>query len=268
MQILACADDTDIISRSPKSLQEATVALDRAARRMGLEINQAETKYMICGIKKKYVENVFKVKHLTFERVNSFLYLGTSITADNNTYAEINNRITLDNRSYFGLVNTLKAKNISRKCKVVMYKTLIKPVLMYGAETWVLSKADELHLGVFERIILRTIYGPICEGATWSSRYNEELYRLYEETDLVTTIRITRLRLAGNILRVQDNLPCKKITLDKPEGRRRFGRPNLRWIGGVMRDADRLGVRNWRIKTKDRDGWRRLLESTKTLHGL
>jgi len=44
--------------------------------------------------------------------------------------------------------------------------------------------------------------------------------------------------------------------LDKPEGRRRVGRPNLRWMDVVMRDAERLGVRNWRIKTKDRDGWR------------
>ena len=34
-----------------------------------------------------------------------------------------------------------------------------------------------------------------------------------------------------------------------------------------MRDAERLGVRNWRIKAKDRDGWRRLLESAKALHG-
>jgi len=67
---------------------------------------------------------------------------------------------------------------------------------------------------------------------------------------------------------MQDNLPSKKITLDKPEGRRRVERPNLRRMDGVMRDAERLGVRNWRIKAKDRDGWRRLLESAKTLHGL
>jgi len=85
---------------------------------------------------------------------------------------------------------------------------------------------------------------------------------------LVTTIRITRFRWAGHIVRMQDNLPCKKITLDKPEGRRRVGRPNLRWMDRVMRDAERLGVRNWRIKSKDRDGCRRLLESAKTLHGL
>jgi hypothetical protein len=150
---------------------------------------------------------------------------------------------------------------------VIIYKTLIKPVLMYGVETWVLSKADELRLGVFERKILKRIYGPVCEAAIWRSRYNKEVYRLYDETDLVTTIRITRLRWAGHIVQMQDNLPCKKITLDKPEGRR-VGRPYLRWMDGVMRDAERLGVRNWRIKAKDRDGWRRLLESAKILQGL
>ena len=71
---------------------------------------------------------------------------------------------------------------------------------------------------------------------------------------MVTTFRVTRLRWAGHIVRTQDNLPCKKITLDKPEGRRRVGRPNLRWMDGVMRDAERLGVRSWRTKAKDRDG--------------
>jgi len=92
----------------------------------------------------------------------------------------------------------------------------------------------------------------ICQ--IWRSRYNEELYHVYEEIDLVTTVRITRLRWAGHIVRMQDNLPCKEITLDKPEGRRQVGRPNLRWLDGVMRDAERLGVRNWKSKAKDRDG--------------
>jgi hypothetical protein len=109
-----------------------------------------------------------------------------------------------------------------------------------------------------------------CEEAVWRSRYKEELYRLYDEADLVTTIKITRLRWAGNVMRMQDNLPCKKIILDKPEGRRRAGRPNLRWTDGVTKDAEKLGVRNWRARARarDRDDWRRLLESAKTLHGL
>jgi len=175
---------------------------------------------MICGSKKKNAENVFKVKHMTFERVNNFKYLGTLITTRNDTSAKINNRITLANRSYFGMMNMLKAKTINRKHKVTMYKTLIKPVLIYGVETWVLSKVDELRLGVFERKILRRIYEPICEEAVWRSRYNKELFRLYDEADLVTTIKISRLRWAGHVMQMQDNLPCKKITLDKLEGRR------------------------------------------------
>jgi len=70
---------------------------------------------MICGTKKKYVEKFFKVKQMTFKRVNSFVYFVTLITADNDTSIEIDSRITLVNRSYFGLVNRRKAKNINIK---------------------------------------------------------------------------------------------------------------------------------------------------------
>jgi hypothetical protein len=76
-------------------------------------------------------------------------------------------------------------------------------------------------------------------------------------------VALQEIRWLGN-----GTLEKKEITLDKPKGRRRVGRPHLRWMNGVMRDAERLGFRNWRIKDKDRDGWRRLLESAKTLHGL
>jgi len=44
--------------------------------------------------------------------------------------------------------------------------------------------------------------------------------------------------------------------------------PNLGWMDGVMRDVEKLGIRNWRNKARNRDGWRRLLETAKTLHGL
>jgi hypothetical protein len=53
---------------------------------------------------------------------------------------------------------------------------------------------------------------------------------------------------------MQDNIRCKKITLDKPEGRRRTGRPNLGWMDGVIRGAEWLGIRNCRIKARDREG--------------
>jgi hypothetical protein len=47
----------------------------------------------------------------------------------------------------------------------MIYKTLIRLVLTYGSETWVLTKREENRLLVFERKALGTIYGPkIVDG--------------------------------------------------------------------------------------------------------
>jgi hypothetical protein len=59
-------------------------------------------------------------------------------------------------------------------------------VLAYGSETWVLSKSDENTLGVFERTILRAIFGPTNENGEWRIKYNNEIYSLYKESDTVT----------------------------------------------------------------------------------
>jgi hypothetical protein len=58
----------------------------------------------------------------------------------------------------------MKSRIISRNTKTLLYKTLIRPVLTYGTKTWVLSKADEYRLSIFERKILRRIYGPVMDG--------------------------------------------------------------------------------------------------------
>jgi hypothetical protein len=58
------------------------------------------------------------------------------------------------------------------------------PILV--SETWVLSKSDENILGVFERKILRAIFGPTNENGEWRIKYNNEIYTLYKESDIVT----------------------------------------------------------------------------------
>ena len=45
----------------------------------------------------------------------------------------------------------------------LLIDVIILPVLLYGAETWTLTSSDEQALGVFERKILRKIYGPFCD---------------------------------------------------------------------------------------------------------
>jgi hypothetical protein len=48
-------------------------------------------------------------------------------------------------------------------------------VLTYGSETWVLSKSDEIILGVIERKILRAIFGHTNKNREWRIKYNNEL---------------------------------------------------------------------------------------------
>jgi hypothetical protein len=59
-----------------------------------------------------------------------------------------------------------------------MYKVLVRPVLTYASETWTLSKIDERLLSVFERRILRCIFGTVQKNGVWRKRYNYELYEL------------------------------------------------------------------------------------------
>ena len=72
---------------------------------------------------------------------------------------------------------------------------------MYGSETWVLNENDQKKLGIFERKILREIYGPVNEKGEWRIRYNKELYELYKSRDIITDIKIARLRWAGHVQR-------------------------------------------------------------------
>jgi hypothetical protein len=79
-------------------------------------------------------------------------------------------------------------------------------------------------LRIFERrILLKRIYGPVKESGIWRSRYNHELYKLYNEPDIVKVIKVGRLRWLGHLFRMQEQNPCRKLTPHKPEGARRVG---------------------------------------------
>jgi hypothetical protein len=49
---------------------------------------------------------------------------------------------------------------------------------MYGSENWTLTKGEEEKLRIFERKVLRRIYGPTREKEGWQIKYNHELYNL------------------------------------------------------------------------------------------
>ena len=113
-------------------------------------------------------------------------------------------------------------------------------MLAYGSETWVLTKSDEAILVAYERKLLRAIFGPTNDNGEWRIKYNE-LYTLYKESDIVTYIKIKRLKWAGHVIRKEEQSPTRRVLVAVVEGRRQRGRPKLRWEDGVTEDGRKLG---------------------------
>jgi hypothetical protein len=104
------------------------------------------------------------INGVTYERVPEFIYLGTLISNDNNIEKEIQRRILAGNRTYFAVIRLFRSRLLSRGTKILLYKTLIRPVVSYGAETWTMMWKEEQALLVFDRKIFRRIYGPKYEN--------------------------------------------------------------------------------------------------------
>jgi len=109
-------------------------------------------------------------------------------------------RTIATNSSYFGLMSQLKSQLLSRKAKILICETTVRPILTYASETWTTTKNDERRLNIFGRKILRRIYGPICEGRQWGKRYNTELEEICNEPNTVTVIKSSRMRWAGHVV--------------------------------------------------------------------
>jgi hypothetical protein len=141
---------------------------------------------------------------------------------------ELRNRIILANKRYHGLNGKFKSHFLTLNTKLRSHKTLVRPVLIYASESWTLIRGNEEGLRIFERKLLRRIFGPVCENGFWNIRYNNEFCELFSELDIVKTIKIGRSEWEGHIIQMLGDNHVKKLTLLKPNGCRRAERPKLR----------------------------------------
>jgi hypothetical protein len=116
-------------------------------------------------------------------------------------------------------------------------------------------------LSMFERKILRRMYGPTQERGCWCPRWYNKLYTLYKEPNIVEDIKCRRLEWAGRIIRMEEQRIPKRVLNGNFHTARPVGRPRkTRWGDVVQRDARQLlGIREWRNKAANRDDWRHLM---------
>ena len=135
------------------------------------------------------------------------------------------------------------SKSVSRNSKCALYKSVIRPIVTYGSESWCMTQKEEQSLLTFERNVLRTIFGPVFDQNRWRRRFNHELTQLYGVPDIIRTMKVSRLRSLCHVQRLKDNRVPKKLMKTRPEGKRSAGRPKSRWIDAAFSNLRTVGVK-------------------------
>ena len=267
-QVCAYADDICLVARNMQSLEEMFHQIKSKGEEMGLKINVDKTKYMQMSRQGEHESTQdLKLDDCVFQRVQAFPYLGVDLNDKARMMDEIEKRIMAGNRAYYANLKLLRSTLLSRTTKVRLYRTLIRPIVTYGAETWVISTVAANKLRVFERKILRKIFGAVCVGGEWRVRTNDELQHLYHQEDIVQFIKARRIDWLGHVERMPTRMP-NSILHARMMGTRRMGRPRTRWLQDVEGDLKKLGIRNWKRRAQDRSEWRTTVRQAKAHPGL
>lgn len=255
--VLAYADDVDIMAESAEELQRVAVSFVRTARETGLEININKTKVLRAG-RGAGEEGEIYINGEKVEEIENFKYLGGGVTSRGTAQDEVHERIAAGSRSYFGLKDIFRCRALTNKIKVEVYKVMVRPVVMYNMETMCMTREMARKLDVFERKVLRKIYGPVFDGGEgrWRRRHNVEVMELSGLIPLSEEIRAAKMRWAGHVARMEEDRMPQRAMNWVPNGRRPRGRPRQRWEDGVRE----IVGDDWRGEALDRRSWRVLVE--------
>jgi hypothetical protein len=129
--------------------------------------------------KRENVLGILRAGDIQIDPFKSFSYLGSTVNGNNTVEEEIRERTAKGNRAFYANKALFTSKLVSRRSKLKLYWRVIRPVVVYGCETWVLKENIIQKLSVFERKILRKIFGPTKKkDGSWKIKTNIELDKL------------------------------------------------------------------------------------------
>ena len=118
---------------------------------------------------------------------------------------EIREKIVKGNKTFYADKTLFKSNLVFRKSKLKFYCSVIGPIVVYGCKTWVLKERIIQKLSVFERKILRKIFGPTKEAnGIWRIKTNKELDELIKHRNIIDYVKAQRLSSFGHINRMPE----------------------------------------------------------------
>ncbi|XP_055371836.1 uncharacterized protein LOC129605867 [Condylostylus longicornis] len=268
VQMCAYADDMVIIARNVRILKDTFLKLERNTNNIGLSINEQKTKYFVKARNLRGTQSL-NIGNYKFESVPQIKYLGVIFSSSDDSTSAIKERISAANKCFYTHSKLIRSKLLSIRSKLSIYRTLIKPVLTYGCECWTLKTSDSNLLSVFERKMLRKIYGPVRnEDGTYRIRNNNELEELIKHQTVIRYIKAQRIRWLGHVIRMPEDSKAQIILNRKEYGTQARGRPKMRRIDSVVDDLKIMNVNNYITAAKDREIWKRIVQEALVHMGL
>ncbi|BHF72220.1 hypothetical protein SprV_0401528400 [Sparganum proliferum] len=239
------ADDCALNTTSEEEMQRSMDLFSATCENFGLVINTQKTVMMhqpppnSAATAPNAPPPQISVNGTQLQVVENFPYLGSTLSRNTKIDDEVANRISKASQAFGRLQSTVwNRRGLQLSTKLKMYKAVILPTLLYGAETWTVYTKQARRLNHFHLSCLRRIL-----------RLNRQ-----------DRIPDTDLRWSGHLVRKNDErLPKRLFYGDVATGSRRQGGPIRRYKDTLKSSLKCLQVNptNWEELALNRPTWRR-----------
>jgi len=212
---LQLADDLVVLAQSKEDLDYMCRKLQEEYSKWSLIVNVAKTKCMSLGTDTNHLE-LDKSDIIT--GCTKFRYLGSIFTKDGRDTKNIRHRVTQARKIIGALNGVWWSKDITENRKKVIYNSIVKSVLIYGAETWSLYEDDRGRINATEMDALRRS----ARISKLDRKMNECIRdKINVQDTILDEITGKQLIWYGHVDRM-DRTRLPKIMINrKPEGRKK-----------------------------------------------